>query len=405
MLEEIYYAIQKEEIVLPEERTGLVKELYSWKVLLGKAAAPQSSFIHAPTGCYDNELFTIIWGPTIAALSFVFDKSQDSVIVQKAITGFRKCAMISAHYGLSEVFDNIIISLCKFTTFLNTSESSDLIAVSFAANHKAQLAAKTVFSLAHRHGDMLREGWKNILDCMITLYRARLLPATFTEVEDFLNPDGKIKLVKENKPSDPRNDSGVFNAFFTYFSADSAAQKTQPVEEQQAKETSKQELIKALITLCQVDELENGDCPDEDTVVFFLELLIRVILQNRDRAGAIWQSVRDHLSSIIMHATDHTFLAERAVIGLLRIAIRLLCREEVACQLLTLLLHHNAMTCLSDLHYYYITMLCIVSVTYTTTTPQCYDMSQLLTLLLHHNAMTCLSDLHYYYITSYDMSQ
>lgn len=84
------------------------------------------------------------------------------------------------------------------------SQSSDLIAVSFAANHKAQLAAKTVFSLAHRHGDMLREGWKNILDCMITLYRARLLPATFTEVEDFLNPDGKIKLVKENKPSDPR---------------------------------------------------------------------------------------------------------------------------------------------------------------------------------------------------------
>lgn len=30
--------------------------------------------------------------------------------------------MISAHYGLSEVFDNLIISLCKFTTFLNSSE-------------------------------------------------------------------------------------------------------------------------------------------------------------------------------------------------------------------------------------------------------------------------------------------
>lgn len=28
---------------------------------------------------------------------------------------FRKCAMISAHYGLSDVFDNLIISLCKFT--------------------------------------------------------------------------------------------------------------------------------------------------------------------------------------------------------------------------------------------------------------------------------------------------
>ena len=61
-----------------------------------------------------------------------------------------------------------------------------------------------MFSLAHRHGDMLREGWKNILDCMMTLYRARLLPDTFTEVEDFLQPDGRIKLVKEDKMADPR---------------------------------------------------------------------------------------------------------------------------------------------------------------------------------------------------------
>lgn len=46
-------------------------------------------FIHAPTGYYDDEIFSLIWGPTIAALSFVFDKSQEQAIVQKAITGFR----------------------------------------------------------------------------------------------------------------------------------------------------------------------------------------------------------------------------------------------------------------------------------------------------------------------------
>lgn len=31
----------------------------------------------------------------------------------------RKCAMIAAHYGFSNVFDNLIISLCKFTTLSN----------------------------------------------------------------------------------------------------------------------------------------------------------------------------------------------------------------------------------------------------------------------------------------------
>lgn len=79
---------------------------------------------------------------------------------------------------------------------------------------------------------------------------------------------------------------------------------------------------------------DNESCPDEETTVFFLELLIRVVLQNRDRAGVIWQSVRDHLSTIILSSADHTFLAERAVTGLLRIFIRLLCREEIASQVL-----------------------------------------------------------------------
>lgn len=34
----------------------------------------------------------------------------------------RKCAVISAHYGMSNDFDNLIISLCKFTTLITTSE-------------------------------------------------------------------------------------------------------------------------------------------------------------------------------------------------------------------------------------------------------------------------------------------
>ena len=67
----------------------LCQELAVLQVLLAKSVKEKTSFIHAPTGCYDNELFTIIWGPTIAALSFVFDKSQDPSIVQKAISGFR----------------------------------------------------------------------------------------------------------------------------------------------------------------------------------------------------------------------------------------------------------------------------------------------------------------------------
>lgn len=35
---------------------------------------------------------------------------------------FRKCATISAHYGMSNEFDNLTLSLCKFTMLLNPLE-------------------------------------------------------------------------------------------------------------------------------------------------------------------------------------------------------------------------------------------------------------------------------------------
>ena len=65
-------------------------------------------------------------------------------------------------------------------------QSLEQIAIVFGSNHKAKLAARTVFGLAHRHGDILREGWKNILDCMVQLYRARLLPDVLIQVCDCL---------------------------------------------------------------------------------------------------------------------------------------------------------------------------------------------------------------------------
>lgn len=92
------------------------------QMMLRRGATKEGVFVHVPTGTYDRDLFTLGWGPAVAALSFVFDKSLDETIIHKAISGFRKCAMVSAHYGISDVFDNLVISLCKFTTLLSATE-------------------------------------------------------------------------------------------------------------------------------------------------------------------------------------------------------------------------------------------------------------------------------------------
>lgn len=80
---------RNEEIVMPAEHTGLVKENYLWKMLLRRGLTKDGVFVTAPSGHFDHDLFTLIWGPTVAALSFVFDKSGDDPIIQRAISGFR----------------------------------------------------------------------------------------------------------------------------------------------------------------------------------------------------------------------------------------------------------------------------------------------------------------------------
>ncbi|KAK5617386.1 G-box binding factor [Crenichthys baileyi] len=362
MLEDMYNAIKSEEIVMPDEQTGLVKENYVWSVLLHRGATPEGIFLHLPPGSYDYDLFTMTWGPTIAALSYVFDKSLDENIIQKAITGFRymnlelsdskKMFKDTAPLGLGVyVFDNLIISLCKFTTL--TSEAVENLPTVFGCNTKAQTAAKTVFDLAHRHGNILREGWKNIMESMLQLFRAQLLPKVMVEMEDFVEPNGKISLQREEMPSN-RGESAVlsFINWLTPSGAEQSGLRGPSTENQEAKQAailcikqcdpekliteskflqleSLQDLMKALISVSPDEETY-----DEEDAAFCLEMLLRIVLENRDRVSCVWQTVRDHLYHLCVHATESCFLVERAVVGLLRLAIRLLRREEISSQVL-----------------------------------------------------------------------
>ncbi len=76
--------------------------------------------------------------------------------------------------------------------------------IQFGQNRKARLAATVVFNIAHVHGDILRDGWKNILECIIHLYKAKLLPSVLVEVEDFLDPTGRTTLIKEQITQTPK---------------------------------------------------------------------------------------------------------------------------------------------------------------------------------------------------------
>nr|CAI5834185.1 unnamed protein product [Callosobruchus analis] len=356
MLDEIYTTIKNDEIVMPAEQTGLIRDNYLWKLLLRKGQSKDGTYVHVGLGTYDRELFQLIYGPFVAALSFVYEKSDDQVVHKKVMRGFESCANIAANFNMTKNLDMLVLSICKFTLFYNQQRQNNLV-VQFGANIRAQMALKTVLLLVHQHGSNIREGWKNALDLILALYANGLLSKTYVESEDFIESSGKITLVYEEAPTLPKQDTGLLSSLYSYMVSSENLSKVPSPEEQQYIEIAKEcikdcnldqlitdskflheeslaEFVKALIDLSRGPDVQKnlGYNYNENVTVFFLELLIKIVIQNKDRVMTIWQGVRDHIYTLVMNASffDYQFLLERSVIGLLRIAIRLMRNEEMS---------------------------------------------------------------------------
>lgn len=377
MLEEIYCAIHNEEIVMPAEQTGIVKENYEWKLLLKRGNSAEGEYLLTNgNNSFDEDLFTLCWSPTIASLSYVFDKSNEDSFLQKALSGFKKCASIAARYCMSDVFDNIVVSLIKFTTLTTIpSDSPEQAAVCFGDNIKAQLAALTVFRLVTTHGDNLRDGWRNIIELLLQLFKCRILCSALIESEDFVEPTGKVKLQRETPVNIPRTESGIFSSLYSYIAlGDSGVGKGLSPEEVKLIEKAKScieechpekllaesaflrydslnELLEAMIGAGDANSMggpsvsSNGKSQgvnvsneeavnglDEYSQAFLLELVVSVLVANKDRAGGIWPKIKDHIYSLLMGAAavERHFLLERCIVAVLKVAKVLLRRPELA---------------------------------------------------------------------------
>ncbi|XP_015585956.1 Golgi-specific brefeldin A-resistance guanine nucleotide exchange factor 1 [Cephus cinctus] len=346
MLDEIYSSIKSEEIVMPAEQTGLVKENYLWKVLLRRGAGPNSVYLKVGGAgeLVDKELAERAWAPIVSALCRAYDKAPDRSLQRKVAQTFLSCAAISAHYGMSSDLDTLVVSLCKFTGLAMGGEPEQVV-LHLGGSGRCQLAARTLFKITHLHGDALRASWKNVVDCLQTLYKARLLPKSLTEGEDFLDPSGKVSLVREpTSPKSPPVEQGILSSLYSYIALD-APRPPHPAEATTRKRATEciancylkqiieeSKFLQAESLRSLVGALVSANYQDEDLSVFLLELLLGVTIQNRDRVTCIWPVVQGHLEGLLTVAAreNHPYLLERVAVGILRLAIRLLRGEELA---------------------------------------------------------------------------
>ncbi|KAH0979697.1 hypothetical protein GBA52_006874 [Prunus armeniaca] len=369
-LSELYHSICKNEIRTTPEQGASFPEMNPsrWIDLIHKSKKNAPFIVSNFRPHLDQDMFAIMSGPTIAAISVVFDHAEHEEIYQTCIDGFLSVAKIAACYHLEDVLDDLVVSLCKFTTLLNPSVDEPVLA--FGDDPKARMSTVTVFTIANAYGDYIRTGWRNILDCILRLHKLGLLSAHVaseaagdSEVSADTghgNPiTNSLSSVHMPSVSTPRRSSGLMGRFSQLLSLDTEEPRSQPTEEELAahqrtlqtvqkchidgifsdskflQAESLSQLAQALIWAGGRPHKGSSSPEDEDTGVFCLELLIAITLNNRDRIMLLWQIVYEHISNIVQSTVMPCALVEKAVFGLLRICQRLLpYKENLADELL-----------------------------------------------------------------------
>ena len=171
-------------------------------------------------------IFSLVWSPTLAALSVIFDTGHaEGSVVSEAVDGLMVLAQVASHYRLVDVVDRVVITLCNFCTkarqvdepadgaspshaaglspsslglsaSLDIAESQLLKLHEFGSTAKAQAAAKALCAVVQRFGSTLRNSWSDFVHFLIWLYEMRLLPAALlSETSDgILKADGRSRL-------------------------------------------------------------------------------------------------------------------------------------------------------------------------------------------------------------------
>ncbi|CAJ0745271.1 24891_t:CDS:10 [Entrophospora sp. SA101] len=403
-LQAIYDAIRKKEIIMPEEHEGQLGFNYAWKELLHRAESA-GPFVICNVPLYDKDMFTTVWKPTVAAISF----APDDATLQKAINGFHRCALLSAQYKLYEVFDYIIMSLAKMTELLGSRYSNETannpiikvqdiditvsdLTIQFGRNYKGQLAAVVLFAVANEHGNVLRDGWKYILEIIKNLFVNSLLPSSMIQVEDFLAGTTTIPLKPKTTTfsKQERRDNFLLSALSSYllspYSGNYESSRSAPTKEEiectmctvdcvkachlddifadirTLGQESLKNLMKALKfiadgnTTTKINDVTKLSYPPiphtthptstdqqqspksssyDPAAVFFLELMINVTLQNRDRIQYLWPILFGHITDILKESQNNSILlVERTVVALLRLCIHLTHKDEMISDIL-----------------------------------------------------------------------
>ncbi|GAB4821173.1 hypothetical protein N2152v2_008219 [Parachlorella kessleri] len=362
LLTHIYQAIAREELKISAECAPDELPTVFWVKLLHDSKLPRGKMLTEikTDEALERDMFSLIWGPTLAAVSVILDNSNESSVIHRALDALLLAARMAAYHQVDEVVDSIVVSLSKFATVLHPGAPKSVVA--FGESEKARLAVETMFTIANRYGDWLRSGWRNVVDCLLRLHKLDLLPPAIIAVDGESIEDARQRMPvpsKANKASTGSLFSRAINSLISIEGSDTAL-----AEQAAQREAAATQRATACVEECRVDEVfadskflvgeslvelvkacmwgagnvvaaaRTGE--NTDSAELCLELLTTLVLRNRDRVGLLWPLLHEFLAACTSPDTAEkaNALVERAIMDLFRVCQRLLPYKEDTAEML-----------------------------------------------------------------------
>ena len=227
------------------------------------------------TAFFDEQMFKLAWRRMISAIAFAFTMSaQDEHVIQRAITGFRQCASLAAHFHLPEVFDTIVQSLSNATGLLDDDNAFPILSfptvekdgqslvvsplsIRFGQSYRSQLATVVLFTIANSHASAVREGWLQIFEMFQTLFLHQLLPTQMLQMEDFLAGTTTIPMKASKAAAVPerRPEGGLLSTLSSYLLSPYGASSEQLVMEASEEDVENTLVAVDCLSSCKLEEL------------------------------------------------------------------------------------------------------------------------------------------------------
>ena len=196
LLVSVYKSIASEQIFTSSAATNDQLRNEQWVNVMRQTTIPemQQFIAHSPiffencqacnAGMYDRDIFSILWGPQLAAAGALLEIVKEHRLLQFALDNFMVLAHIGAYFNLTTVLDSLVYFLSKFsritTEYLTEDGENDPIefVVLLGEKTSAQLSLISLLGIVRKLGNNLGKSWEEVLHALCHLYFLGLFPVS-----------------------------------------------------------------------------------------------------------------------------------------------------------------------------------------------------------------------------------